>query len=351
MSQSQSSFFDAPIAAQLAKMNQINDFIPKLNALIDWEIFREPLSQVREKERLSPAGRPPFDALLMFKVLVLKTIHNLSDDQREYQIRDRLSFKNFLGLTILDRIPDAKTIWLFADQLKSLGLERVLFDRFEQELQRQGFAVKSGLIADGTIVEVPKQRHSQEENEHIKAGDVPARIADHAHVLAQKDLDADWKKKNNISYFGYENHALADEGHKFIRDYDVTPASVHDSVPYLPLMPKKPAYPDQEAFGDSAYKSKEIDTELAKRGFVPQICERCYRNNPLTESQKESNKVKSSVRCRVEHIFGAMKVRCRDEILRSIGFERARFWIGMRNLAYNLGRLVSLKCPKPKKGR
>jgi IS5 family transposase len=325
-------------------MKQINDFLPKLNSIIPWEIFRPDLQKVREKERLSKAGRPPFDELLMFKVLVLKTTYNLSDDQMEYQIRDRLSFRDFLGLTILDTIPDAKTIWLYADQLKALGLERVLFARFEQELQQQGFAVKSGLIADGTIVEVPRQRNSKEENAHIKSGDVPERIADHPHVLAQKDLDAEWKKKNNISYFGYENHALADEGYKFIRDYEVTGASVHDSVPYLDLMPEKPAYPDQEAFGDSAYVGEKIDTELKKRGFVPQICEKGYRNKPLTEAQKESNRIKSSVRCRVEHIFGAMKVRCRDEILRSIGFERARFWIGMRNLAYNLGRFVSLRC-------
>jgi IS5 family transposase len=349
MNTGQSSFFDAPFQEQLAKMAKINDFLPKLNALIEWEIFRDDLAKVREKERLSNAGRPPFDELLMFKVLVLKTIHNLSDDQMEYQIRDRISFRDFLGLNMTDTIPDSKTIWLFADQLTALGLERVLFDRFEQELQTQGFAVKSGLIADGTIVEVPRQRNSKEDNDHIKAGDVPAHIADNPHVLAQKDLDAEWKKKNNTSYFGYENHALADEGYKFIRDYEVTGASVHDSVPYLDLMPAEPTYPDQEAFGDSAYASKEIDAELLKRGFVPQICEKGHRNHPLTEAQKESNRVKSSVRCRVEHIFGAMKVRCRDEILRSIGFERARFWIGMRNLAYNFGRFVSLKRPKPAK--
>jgi hypothetical protein len=116
-------------------------------------------------------------------------------------------------------------------------------------------------------------------------------------------------------------------------------------------MPLKPVYPDQEAFGDSAYTGKPIDTELNRRGFLPMICEKGYRNKPLTESQKEMNRVKSCVRCRIEHIFGAMKVRCRDEVLRSIGFARARFWIGMRNLTYNLGRLVSLKCPKVAKVR
>jgi len=92
-------------------------------------------------------------------------------------------------------------------------------------------------------------------------------------------------------------------------------------------------YADQEALGDSAYTGTTIETELKSRGFVPMICEKGYRNKPLTESQKAMNRVKS-------------KVRCRDEVLRTIGFARARLWIGLRNLAYNMGRLVSLKCPK-----
>jgi IS5 family transposase len=111
-------------------------------------------------------------------------------------------------------------------------------------------------------------------------------------------------------------------------------------------MPEEPAYADQEALSDSAYASKENDAVLKARGFLPMICEKGYRNKPLTEQQKEMNKIKSSVRCRVEHVFGAMKVRCRDEVLRSIGFGRARFWIGIRNLVYNFCRYVSLKCPK-----
>jgi IS5 family transposase len=350
MTINQYSFF--AIEAQLDKINEINDFLSKLHALIPWDMFRNDLNKVREKERFSNAGRPPFDVVLIFKILILKKLYNLSDAQTELQIRDRITFRSFLGLLNFDdRVPDEKTIWDFANQLKDLGLERALFDRFDAYLVAEGFHAKSGLIVDGSFVEVPRQRNTKEENEHIKAGDVPERIADHPHVLAQKDLDAEWAKKGNETFFGYKNHALTDDGFKFVRDYDVTGAATHDSEPYLDLMPKEPAYPGQEAFGDSAYKSKEIDRELMERGFVPMIHEKGYRGKPLTEAQKESNKVKSSVRCRVEHIFGAMKVRCRDEVLRSIGFERARFWIGMRNLAYNLSRFVSLKCPKPKKVR
>jgi IS5 family transposase len=344
MSHGQFGFFDRE--QQLDKIYQLNNFLPTLNALIDWEIFRSTLNKVREKEHAGPGGRPPFDVVLMFKILVLKSLYNLSDDQTELQIRDRLSFQDFLGLKRVNRIPDAKTIWLFAEQLKNLGLERSLFDRFNELLDGSGFKVKSGLIVDGSFVEVPKQRNTKEENEQIKNGEIPESFSTNPHVLAQKDCDARWAKKGDETHFGYKDHDLVDEEYKFIRDYAVTDASVHDSQPYLEVMPEEPAYADQEAFADSAYVGEKIDTELKKRGFLPLICEKGYRNKPLTDEQKKFNKVKSSVRCRVEHVFGAMKNRCRDEVLRTIGIGRAKFWIGMRNLTYNMGRFLSLKRPK-----
>ena len=345
MSHGQFGFFDRE--QQLEKIYQLNNFLPKLNTLIDWELFRPTLGKVREKEHRGPGGRPPFDVVLMFKILVLKSIYNLADERIEEQIRDRLSFQDFLGLKRGDTIPDAKTIWLFAEQLKHFELECLLFDRFNEMLDASGFNVKSGLIVDGSFVEVPKQRNTKEENEQIKKGEIPESFSANPHVLAQKDCDARWTKKNDVSYFGYENHAVIDDEYKFVRGYGVTDAAVHDSQPCLDVIPEEPAYPDQEALMDAAYVGERIDTGLRERGYVPMICEKGYRNKPLTDEQKKMNKVKSSVRCRVEHVFGAMKSRCRDEVLRTIGFGRARFWIGMRNLVYNMGRFVSLKCPKP----
>jgi IS5 family transposase len=141
----------------------------------------------------------------------------------------------------------------------------------------------------------------------------------------------------------------ADVEAKMITDYEVTNASVHDSVPFLDLAPKEARKEEQNKdykqpiFTDSAYKSKEIDKELRRRGFDPQIIERAYRNHPLTNEQKANNKLKSKIRCRIEHIFGAQKMRMGNEILRTIGIIRATFQIGMRNLVYNMSRLVSLK--------
>jgi IS5 family transposase len=340
----QFGFFDRD--HRLAKIYKLNGFLPKLNTLIDWEMFRPTLNKVREKEHLGPGGRTPFDVILMFKILVLKEMYNLAFDRIEAEILDRVSFQDFLGLISCDTVPDAKTIWLFSDQLKTLEWECLLFDRFNAMLDACGFAVKSGLIVDGSFVEVPRQRNTKEENEQIKKGEIPESFSANPLVLAQKDCDARWTKKGDQVFFGYENHGKIDDEFKFIRGYGVTDAAVHDSVPYLDIMLEEPAYPDQEAFSDAAYVGEKIDTGLKALGYLPMICEKGYRNKPLTKEQKQMNKVKSSVRCRVEHVFGEMKMRMGNEILRSIGFARARFWIGRRNLMYNMSRFVSLRSPK-----
>ena len=111
------------------------DPLVRLKKCVDWELFRSDLEVMREKERKSPAGRKPYDVVLMFKVLVLQSLYNLSDDAAEYQIRDRLSFMRFLGLSIGDRVPDAKTIWLFREELRQAGLVKQLFKRFDHYLR------------------------------------------------------------------------------------------------------------------------------------------------------------------------------------------------------------------------
>jgi hypothetical protein len=99
------------------QLDKGGDPLPKIQTMADWKQFRPLLEVVRDKERKSSAGRKPFDVVLMFKVLILQSLYNLSDEQAEFQIRDRLSFMRFLGLSLGDDVPDAKTIWLFREQL------------------------------------------------------------------------------------------------------------------------------------------------------------------------------------------------------------------------------------------
>ena len=174
----------------------MGDPLVGLNEQINWEAFRHDLNRVHEKERKSNAGARPMDVVLMFKVLVLQQLHNLSDDRIEYQIRDRLAFMRFLGLQLEDRVPDAKTVWLFRERLKEMKLVEVLFARFHEQLAVQGYVARAGQMIDATFVEVPRQRNAREENAKIKAGETPADWLEESAkpMLRQKDVEARWTK-------------------------------------------------------------------------------------------------------------------------------------------------------------
>lgn len=213
---------------QLERLSKLGDSLERLN-VIDFESFRPLLAEGLKKDRKSNAGRPPFDNVMMFKILVLERLFNLSDDQVEYQITDRLSFQRFLGLPLGEKVPDAKTIWLFRNTLTELDIMDKLFAQFNQMLEEQGIITHTGTIVDATFVDAPRQRNSRDENGKIKNGEIPDDWKSKPHKLSQKDTDARWTKKNNETHYGYKDHVKVDADSKMILDYAVTPANVHDS--------------------------------------------------------------------------------------------------------------------------
>lgn len=336
-------FFD--LAERTAKLTQMGDPLVGLNGQIDWEAFRSELNRVHEKERKSNVGAKPIDVVLMFKLLVLQQLHNLSDDRIEYQIHDRLSFMHFLGLSLEDRVPDVKMVWLFRERLKHHQLVEVLFSRFHEQLAARGYVAQAGQMIDATFVEVPRQRNKREENAQIKAGELPIGWDDEnvSPMRRQKDVDARWTKKNQEKYFGYKNHINADQKHKLVQGYQVSDAAVHDSQVFDELLDKSK---DEEGgkrtiHADSAYRSQEKEKQLAADNIPSEINEKGVRNHPLTEEQKSSNKKKSKVRARVEHVFGA-QAQMGGHIVRTLGLLRAEVKIGMMNLVYNMVRLGQL---------
>jgi len=146
----QPGFFDQE--DRLAKLEKIGDPLPRLDSIVDWQAFRPLLKVIHQKQRKSNAGRKPHDVALMFKMLVLQALYNLSDDQTEFQVRDRLSFQRFLGLSPEDTVPDAKTLWLFREQLTRHGLIDKLFQRFDEQLWASGLMPKGGQIVDASLV-------------------------------------------------------------------------------------------------------------------------------------------------------------------------------------------------------
>ena len=203
--------------------------LARLNARIDWKIFRHDLERAVETEARGPGGRPRHDVVMMFKVLVLQRDDHLSDEQTEDQINDRLSFQKFLGLTLSDSVPDQKTIGLFRDVLIRSGQVNQLFRRLETHLHEAGLRGHEGKMLDASCVDVPRQRNSREENEEITQGKVPESFRQNENRLEQKDVAARWAKKGEDVHDGYKNHGKADRTTKRIEDDEVPDARVHDS--------------------------------------------------------------------------------------------------------------------------
>jgi len=331
-------FFDEHFL--LERLTKLKDPLVKLEAHIDWNIFVPILNIAFSKpENYSKMGRPPFDRLMMFKILILQSLYSLSDDQMEFQITDRLTFKRFLGLKSSDKVPDSKTIWNFRETLIKEEVIEALFFRFNQALDDQSVFAQTGQIVDASIVEVPRQRNTRDENAQIKKGQTPEAWKSHPNKLRQKDCDARWVKKNKMNFFGYKNHIKVDSDTKLINNYMVTDASVHDSQELETLLEK--ADGGQKLYADSAYVGQEASIDQCN--MTNEVHEKGAGNRKLTEAQKASNREKSRTRARVEHVFGFMTNTMNAMYIRTIGYVRATAKIGLANLTYNLMRCVQLK--------
>ena len=331
-----------------------SDPLVAILAAVPFELFRVKLKTALVKgglrrsdgTRKSAAGRKPWDEVLIFKVLVLQALYNLSDDQMEYQLRDRLSFMRFVGLGLEDAVPDAKTLWLYREALTKAGAVEALFNQFDAYLKERGYLAMGGQIIDATIVPAPRQRNSREDNAAVKEGKTPAQWEKKPAKNRQKDKDARWTKKHGQSHFGYKNHICIDRRHKLVRRYAVSSASVHDSQKLEDVL--DPGNTASGVWADSAYRSAETEAKLAELGKRSHIHRRGSRGKPLTPRQEAANKARSKVRARVEHVFGnqhsgVMAGLGGGKFVRTIGMARATMKIGMQNLAYNMRRLVVLE--------
>lgn len=328
------------------KAEKIGNPLDRLADRIPWEGFRSvvesSINSLKEPAK-APGGRPSFDAVLMFKITILQRIYNISDEQMEFQILDRLSFQKFLGLGLGDRVPDEKTIWHFKNQLAKAGAAKKIFNQFNDFLKDNKMMLQGGMILDASFVETPHQHFTKEEKEALEQEKRPESWGkpENQPRVRQKDTDARWTKKNNQSFFGYKDHVKVDAESKLISDYIVTDAAVHDSQATNSLVTIKDA--GNTLFADSAYASTEMEVLAVMCKVDSQVHERAYRNTPLTEEQKTKNTEKSRTRARVEHVFGFIENSMNGMRLRTIGLARTELGIGLMNLAYNFFRYEYLK--------
>ena len=337
---------------RLRELSEQGDPLEKLQEIVDFELFRPVLSEALGPADRSKGGRPPFDAVLKFKMLYLLAQHGLSFEATEHLVRDRLSWMRFCGLSLADPVPDANTLWDFREALIKAGALDRLFERLERAIKDAGYLPMSGQIVDASLVAAPRQRNMDEEKAAIKAGKKAREIwPDKPAKAAQKDTDARWTLKTSkgkveadgkikrdlaIPAFGYKSHISIDRRHGFIRRQKVTDAAAHDGARLREGL-IDPTNTASEVWADTAYRSGANEAFLANCGKVSRVHKRKPQGQPMPRRTAKANARKSAVRARVEHVFAQQKDRMRL-FIRSIGIERARATITMANIAYNLGR-------------
>ena len=336
---------------RLQALSEFGDPLEKLKEVVDFEVFRSEIERGLDFSDRSKGGRPPYDSVLIFKILILQTLYSLSDEQTEYQIKDRLSFMRFLDLALCQNVPDAKTIWLYRERLAQKGRIDKLFAAFDQALRDRGYLAMEGQIIDASIVSAPRQRMTKEEKETLKQEQIPEEWKLKPAKLAQKDRDARWVVKYSKAkakegeklidlatpYFGYKNHLSMDKRYGFIRKSHTTDASRYDGKVLAQVLDKENTSSD--IWGDTAYRCEENENLLKDHGFTSKLHRKKPRGKPMTQQTLRANSKKSKVRCKVEHIFAVQKDKM-GLFIRTIGIIRANVKITLANIVYNMKRLT-----------
>ena len=261
----QLGFFDAD--RRLAALSEKGDPLEAITALPS-ESFRAEIEAVvltPDEAKKSRAGRKPFDAIMMFRMLVLQSLYNLSDVQIEYQVWDRARSRDLSVLGRRIAFPTARRCGCFARSPRGRA-DRDAVRSVRPASHREG--LYRARRADGGCehcADAEAAQHARGER-GSKRGETPAEWEPKPAKNRQKDKDARWTKKHGRSFFGYKNHVNVDRTHKLIRRYAVTDAAVHDSRKLNGLLHQ--GNTSHDVFGDSAYRSAANEATLKGEAFA-----------------------------------------------------------------------------------
>ena len=303
------------------KLDELGDPLQEIERHVDFATLAARVDESVPRPDRTKGGRPPYPTETMVRILVLKRLYNLSDEQMEYQLLDRMSYKCFCGLDDALRVPDRTTIWHFENRVGQAGVQ-ALFGEMAEQLARKGFIARGGQIIDATLVKAPVQRNSRQENEQVRQGNVPEDWNDAKR--RQKDVDASWTKKNGKSHFGYKLSVNVDGRYKHAKG----------------LLDERNTA--RVVYGDKGYSSQALRAELKDRGLRDGILKRAGKSKALTQRDEQRNRRLSRMRCRVEHVFAGIE-QMGGKMVRTIGRTRAGFAMTMMALCYNIKRLVCLQ--------
>lgn len=319
------------------KIDRLGDPLLAFEEHINFAALAAEVDRVAPRPVSPQGGRPPFPTETMVRILFLKRFNNLSDEQTEYQLLDRMSYQRFCGLADSANIPDRTTVWTFENRIGEAGAT-ALFDGLERQLLKHGYIARGGQIIDATLVPAPKQHFTRGDKEQIKQDAMPADWS--PAKRRQKDLDATWTKKHGKSHHGYKLSVNVDKRYKVIRKIETDTASTHDSRHFDAVL--DPGNTSRDVYADKGYPSAERETKLKEAGYRNHIQRKGARNHPLSACQEKRNQRIAKTRARVEHIFAGIE-QMGGKLIRTIGQARANFALVMMAASYNLKRLAYFK--------
>ena len=291
-----------------------NTTLERIAELVDWQAVEGLLRGLRS----GVMGPPGYPALALFKALLLQQFYGLSDPQLEEALADRLSFRDFLGLSLTDGVPDHSTIWRFREQLAKSGLTERAFALITGQIERSGFVLKRGTLIDASLVRAAVNAPAPPTTP--QPPDADGRPASKL-VKNPLDPDATWTKKEGKYFFGYKGHVAMDERSRIVRRAVFTPANVNDTVPADQLI----CGDEKTVYADKAYDSNARRARLKALGIRDGIARRSSRWHPTRPSIIRRNALISRARAPIEPLFALLKNVHR--------FARARY----RGLARNAG--------------
>jgi transposase, IS5 family len=292
-----------------------NDFLERLDRLMNWQ----PLERALQTMYPATTGRPPEPPLVLFKMCLLQHCYDLSDPQCEEQVRDRLSWRRFVGLGLQDSVPDETTLVRFRQRLVEHGLQEQLLQLVNRQLAAQGLILKRVTLVDATLVQAARRAPAKSDPEG-------------------GDPDAGYTVKAGTPHYGFKAHVSVDEEHTLIRTATLTAANVHDSREFESVVRGD----EQMVVADKAYASAQRSAWLARRGIHNGILRRGSRGHPLGEPAERMNRFLSGVRSRIEKIFGHWKRSLGYRRVRYVGREPNRLELEFKCVVWNLKRWVTV---------
>ena len=325
------SFGQFILMERYQKVRGLGDRLELMKEQIDWQPFIPLVKKVFHDSK-ETGGRPHTDELIFVRSMVLQSCYNLSDQELEFQIHDRLSFQNFIGFP--DKVPDFSTFWKIRERLKNEDVEKEIWAELQGQLSQKGYSIQKGVIQDAAFIEsdLGKKRHYKEKQAEKKGEKIEYTEKQLSHI----DKDASFSVKHGQVHFGYKNHMKCDVDNLLIREYEITTASLHDVNVDLVKEGDITAYRDKGYFGRKL-SAQNVEDKTMKRGT---------RAGPINDEEKLWNRAISSIRSVGERPFGVIKHIFHGGHTDVKNIERVTIKEMFKCFTYNLYQLVTLQKKK-----